>query len=59
MYSWLAGINVTVVLGEIIEPIKIVFRGDDRQPIGAPWAATGTTSYIMALLFLSASLKHL
>jgi hypothetical protein len=56
-YSGLAEINVTVVLGEIIEPIKIVFMGIvTGSPLGHPGLPLEPLLIIMALLFLSASL---
>jgi S-adenosylmethionine synthetase len=58
--SGLAGINVTVVLGEKIEPIKIVFEGivtgSHLGQLGLPLEPLLIS---MASMFLSASLEHL
>lgn len=59
-YSGLAGINVAVVLGETIEPIKIVFMGVvTGSPLGHPGLSLEPMLIIMALMFLNASLQHL
>ena len=56
-YSWLAEINVTVVLDEIIERMKIVFMGVvTGSPLGHLGLQLEPLLIIMALLFLSAPL---